>query len=95
MRPALDRAYSAARLRSFHYRWRWSLRGLVVEHRDVVASDAVLTDPEVADLLGGNLEAEPVEAAPKGLEGEHLRLGCVRERAAASHDEEGAASSVA
>jgi hypothetical protein len=46
-----------------------------------VASQAVLADPEVADLLGGALEAEPLEATLKGFEAESFELWRLTARA--------------
>jgi class 3 adenylate cyclase len=49
---------------------------------DVVLSDAVRSDPEVADLVAGAaLELEPVEAVLKGFDDERLGLWRVRARA--------------
>jgi class 3 adenylate cyclase len=41
---------------------------------DVIISEAVLEDPEVADLLSGGLLAEPFDASLKGLERERFEL---------------------
>jgi adenylate cyclase len=48
---------------------------------DIVISDVVRADPEVAELLAdaaSGLTAEPFEATLKGLESEHFRLWRVR-----------------
>jgi class 3 adenylate cyclase len=41
---------------------------------DVIVSEAVLEDPEVAELLSGGLSAGPFDASLKGLEGERFEL---------------------
>jgi class 3 adenylate cyclase len=44
---------------------------------DVVVSSAVMSDPEVADLLGSELRAEPVDAVLKGFEDERFEVWSV------------------
>jgi len=45
--------------------------------KDVVVSAAVTQDPEVADMLGCELKAEPVEARLKGFEDERFEVWSV------------------
>jgi class 3 adenylate cyclase len=44
---------------------------------DLIVSSAITSDPEVADLLGTELSAAPIEATLKGFEDERFEIWSV------------------